>query len=132
MRLAYLSADSGVPVLGGARGSSVHVQETVRALRALGHEVRIFTPNPGADDESALREGIESLPLAGFAAVAARCLAQEPAIPGISGHWIKEVSALLYAEQIRHAALPAMTTFRPEAIYERYSLFASGGVELAG
>ena len=42
MRFAYLSCDFGVRAFGGA-GSSVHVRETVAALRRLGHEVDVFT-----------------------------------------------------------------------------------------
>jgi alpha-maltose-1-phosphate synthase len=42
MRIAYLSADRGVPVF-GTKGASVHVRELTRALASLGHEVVILT-----------------------------------------------------------------------------------------
>jgi glycosyltransferase involved in cell wall biosynthesis len=41
MRVAYVSADAGVPVF-GRKGCSVHVQEVVRALREEGAQVELF------------------------------------------------------------------------------------------
>jgi alpha-maltose-1-phosphate synthase len=46
MRIAYLSADRGVPVF-GTKGASVHVRELTRALASLGHEVVILTSRAG-------------------------------------------------------------------------------------
>jgi glycosyltransferase involved in cell wall biosynthesis len=46
MRIAYLSADRGVPVF-GTKGASVHVRELTRALHELGHEVLIITAREG-------------------------------------------------------------------------------------
>jgi len=50
MRLAYVCADRGVPIL-GHKGASVHVREITAALQAIGHEVtvvcrRLGTGNP--------------------------------------------------------------------------------------
>ncbi len=38
MRIAYICMDPGIPVF-GTKGASVHVQEVIREMRALGHEV---------------------------------------------------------------------------------------------
>jgi len=46
MRVAHLCADPGVPVH-GRKGSSVHVQEVVRALRNRGHEVALVAARVG-------------------------------------------------------------------------------------
>lgn len=46
MRIAYVSADPGVPVF-GHKGCSVHVQEIVRAWRARGDEVELFAASRG-------------------------------------------------------------------------------------
>lgn len=46
MRVVHLCADPGVPVF-GTKGSSVHVQEVVRAFRRLGHEVVIVAARTG-------------------------------------------------------------------------------------
>lgn len=45
-RLAYLSADPGVPVF-GSKGASVHVQEIVRAFRTRGVEARLYATRTG-------------------------------------------------------------------------------------
>lgn len=46
--LAYVCADPGVPVF-GTKGSSVHVQELLRAWRARGYDVRLYCVRTGDD-----------------------------------------------------------------------------------
>ena len=41
MKLAYLTADFGVPVL-GTKGASAHVRGLVRALQSLDHDVLVL------------------------------------------------------------------------------------------
>lgn len=43
MRIAYVSLDPGIAPY-GTKGASVHIQEMVRGLRALGNEVTLFSP----------------------------------------------------------------------------------------
>lgn len=43
MRIAYISLDPGIAP-DGTKGASVHIQEMVRAMRALGNEVTLFSP----------------------------------------------------------------------------------------
>lgn len=47
MRIAYLSGDRGIPVI-GTKGASIHIQALTSALARLGHSVTIFTPRRGA------------------------------------------------------------------------------------
>lgn len=47
-RLAYICADGGVPVF-GRKGSSVHVQEVIRALKRQGSEVVLFAVRLGGE-----------------------------------------------------------------------------------
>jgi glycosyltransferase involved in cell wall biosynthesis len=128
MRIAYLTSDLGVPVL-GSKGCSVHVREIVRAMRDLGHEVRIFTPDPGADDDAAAEAGVRPVRMTGLANRAARLLSKEDV--GVSKHMFRELRRLLYSEQLKSTLLPLLEEFRPQAIYERYTLFGYAGVELA-
>jgi glycosyltransferase involved in cell wall biosynthesis len=128
VRLAYLSCDPGVRIFGGS-GASVHVRETVRALRDLGHEVAGFAPDLGLAEEVAERDGFGRVALSGLAAEAGRLLAGEPAWP--SDHVVREWRRLLFAEYAQRALRPRLEAFGPDAIYERYSLFAYAGVELA-
>jgi glycosyltransferase involved in cell wall biosynthesis len=46
MRIAFVSADGGVPVF-GCKGCSVHVQAVIRELRRAGHEVELFAMRLG-------------------------------------------------------------------------------------
>lgn len=55
MRIVHLCADPGVPVF-GRKGASVHVQEVVRALRGLGHEVVIAAARIGGEPPEDLRD----------------------------------------------------------------------------
>ena len=48
MRVAYICADPGVPVF-GTKGSSVHVQEIVRAWRRAGAEVTVYCTRRGTE-----------------------------------------------------------------------------------
>jgi glycosyltransferase involved in cell wall biosynthesis len=48
MRVAYICADPGVPVF-GTKGSSVHVQEMVRAWRRAGADVTVYCVRAGND-----------------------------------------------------------------------------------
>ena len=127
MRLAYLTCDFGVHLF-GPKGASVHVRETTNALRLLGHDVRIFAPSvlvQGPDDATDVRH----IALDGFAAEAVDLLSHEGA--RLPEHLAKEWRALLYAERAQRVLEPELADFRPDAIYERYSLFAYAGVELS-
>ncbi|NQY90269.1 MAG: glycosyltransferase family 4 protein [Deltaproteobacteria bacterium] len=48
MRIAYVSADRGVPVV-GSQGSAVHVSSMVAALVERGQDLTVFTARPPAD-----------------------------------------------------------------------------------
>ena len=46
MRIAYICCDPGIPVF-GTKGASVHIQEVVRELRSIGHEVALYAVRSG-------------------------------------------------------------------------------------
>jgi glycosyltransferase involved in cell wall biosynthesis len=127
MRIAYLSCDFGVPVF-GTKGASVHVRETVAALRGLGHVVKPFLANLASPDGEA-RDDYTEMPLGGGAADVLALLAQEDAIGG--SHLLKEWRSLQFAEYAQKLLMPELQAFRPDFIYERYALFAYAGLELA-
>ena len=120
MRVAYVNADSGIPVF-GSKGASVHVREMVRALRRIGSETRLIATRRGdgePGDLAGVTELVEvdrSLPETG-----------EPA-----GREGKERAYLDAARRIearlieRHAERPF------DMIYERYSLWSAAGVRAA-
>jgi glycosyltransferase involved in cell wall biosynthesis len=111
MRIAYVCADRGVPIF-GRKGCSIHVQEMVRAFRASGAVVELFTPRgegvppPGLDD---LR--VHRLP---FVQEEVRAF--------------REKLALAANEDLR-GALEERGPF--DLVYERYSLWSFAGMETA-
>jgi glycosyltransferase involved in cell wall biosynthesis len=112
MRLLYLSADPGVPVL-GHKGASVHARELCAAFADAGAEVHIASPRiaPEGDVLTArarLHDIAAVLPKAHVAATlrdAVRAQAQE----------VTELA----------------TRLKADAIYERFSLFSTAGVRAA-
>ena len=111
MRLLYLSADPGVPVL-GHKGASVHVRELAKALARLGVEVAIASPRTEPAGDS-LDAPIALLPLPNVAPEAT------------------ELELCTALEGQRAAVLEHARAIGAEAIYERYSLFGDAGVEAA-
>ena len=50
MRIAYISADHGIPVLGG-KGASVHIQKLINGFSDLGHDVHLMAARLGTGTE---------------------------------------------------------------------------------
>jgi len=102
MRVAFVCADPGVPVF-GSKGSSVHAQEILRALRVRGDEVRVYCARAG-----------DSVPadLADVPVLEHRTRVQDPA---------ERERAI--AEAAVHLA-EAVVLDGCDLVYERYSLFS--------
>jgi len=111
MRIAYISADNGVPVF-GSKGCSIHAQEVIRAMLGRGAQVDLFTPRPGGQpprDLASVR--IHSLPYFPSGNPAAR-----------------EQKALAVNHDLRNE-LEAAGEF--DLVYERYSLWSFAGMKYA-
>jgi glycosyltransferase involved in cell wall biosynthesis len=111
MRIAYVCADLGVPVF-GRKGCSIHVQEVVRALKARGADVELFTLRP------------EGAPPPGLESVRTHALAALP-----KGDRAAREQAALAANPAARAVLEAAGPF--DLVYERYSLWSFAGMEHA-
>lgn len=126
MRIAYLCADFGIPIR-GHKGASVHVREMVAALAAQGHDVRVFSPNPGQGNDLAAKlndVGPDGLP--NTCSRLARAVAR-----GRYPRLDKEVRELAYNLTLYRRARAEFYVWRPDAIYERYSLLNVAGLALA-
>src|SRR5262245_56109179 len=109
MRIAYVCADPGVPVFGW-KGSSIHVQEVIRALVGQGCRVELFATRwDGTRSPQVPREA----PPTGLENVAVTAL---PPIHG-SDAAQRERSALAANAEIR-AILERRGPF--SLVYERY------------
>lgn len=113
MRLLYLSADPGVPVL-GRKGASIHVQELVRAFEAAGATVVVASSRiaPEGEELPASVELVEIDPV----------LPKEHSTSASLDRTIERQSAQILDMTRRRCV---------DAVYERYSLFSRGGVEAA-
>jgi glycosyltransferase involved in cell wall biosynthesis len=111
MKIAYLSADPGVPVF-GRKGCSLHVQEMLRALRGLGAHVSLFASRRGGEAPPDLVDvPLHLLPATSRDDPAAR------------------EQALLAANADLAEKLRATAPF--DLVYERYSLWSHAGLEAA-
>jgi glycosyltransferase involved in cell wall biosynthesis len=111
MRIAYVCADRGVPVF-GRKGCSIHVQEMIRAFRASGASVELFTPRA----ETAPSPGLDDVPVHRLPFVHHEVRAR------------REQMALAANNDLR-AALERHGPF--DLVYERYSLWSFAGMEMA-
>jgi glycosyltransferase involved in cell wall biosynthesis len=113
MRLLYVCADPGIPVL-GHKGASVHVRELVAALVAEGASVAIASPRirPEGDRLDAPADLVEVTPVVATQHRDAASL--RAAIDD-------------QARELEHLA----RRLRASAIYERYSLHSRAGAEAA-
>ncbi|MBO0985719.1 glycosyltransferase family 4 protein [Rathayibacter sp. SD072] len=102
MRVAFVCADPGVPVF-GSKGSSVHAQEILRALRSRGDDVRVYCARAG-----------DSVPadLADVPVLEHRTRVQDPAE--------RERAVAAAAVHLAEAVLLDGC----DLVYERYSLFS--------
>lgn len=91
-------------------GQNVHVEEIIRALRAMGHEVFVVAPSMHDDSEF-----------------------------GHEGGWVARLKAALpkaayellemaYSFHAYRRLAKAIKDFKPDAIYERYNLFLFAGI----
>ena len=110
-RIAYISADLGVPVF-GRKGCSIHVQEIVRTLNRRGARVELFSTNcDGTPPQGLEAVGIHPLrrPLKGERTV------REASSLALNRDWI--------------SAFEGGGPF--DFVYERYSLWSYSGMEYA-
>jgi glycosyltransferase involved in cell wall biosynthesis len=109
MRILYLTADPGVPPLGG-KGSSVHVRELVGALVSSGASVVVASPRTEASDEQ-----LSGATLIGISPVDPR---SQPTLASLRAAVERQ------STEIQRIARQCDV----EGIYERFSLFSEGGV----
>lgn len=125
MRIAYLSLDYGIPVLGG-KGGSVHIREMLEAFCSLGHSVHLFCSHLGHG--TSLED--QNLVVTEYAApLETSARAGEESFAPEHRFW-KERRYRRTAARIETlvAAHHAATPF--DFVYERYSLWSAAGARL--
>ena len=109
--IAYICADSGIPVYGN-KGASIHVQAITRAYLRAGHRVTLFASCYDGPTPPGL-EHIRTVPL--------------PAPP--KGSTLERAEAALAARAETQRLLAAHGPY--DLIYERYSLWSDAGMAYA-
>jgi glycosyltransferase involved in cell wall biosynthesis len=111
MRILYICLDRGIPI-GGSKGGAIHVSELIRAFEAEGNQTavagRFVLASPGSGPVFVLN-----------------------AVPPLlrrGGAWRRELGERLAGPGFRRAIRQVIASFKPELVYERYSLFRSEGL----
>lgn len=112
MRILYLSADPGVPVL-GHKGASIHLRELANALHECGATVAIASP----------RLSDEGGRLGGEARLAW--------IPPVLPKQLTEASVGRAMTEQTDAVVAVAQEVRADVVYERFSLFSVAGARAA-
>lgn len=133
MKILYVCADLGIPVL-GRHGAAVHVRSMIAALRRAGHSVVLAAPL------------LSKSPWEELAPVAARVLHLPPGADttsaivtlkafhqtvGANSPLPSELRRILYNRELGRQLKAHFNDDPPDFIYERASLFATAGVQLA-
>ncbi len=128
MRIAYVTADFGVPFL-GRKGASVHVRRLTGALADRGHEVLVFTPVRGEDAAEPPGCRVFEIPFSRELAGVYELLKQEQLCR--DNRLPKDLRNLLYSPWLENQAARLLEGLRPDLVYERYSLLGTAGLRLA-
>lgn len=117
MKIAYILADPGIGLF-GTKGASVHAQEMIRALRALGHHVTVYCLKRGDVAGDAASESVPqdlvNLPVFVLP------------VAGAKGAATREESLLRASSRL--AALAREDDY--DMVYERYALFSTAGAQI--
>ena len=127
MRIAYVCSDPGIS-LDGHKGAAVHVREMTRAMASLGHDVRVYTARDGDGGKVVGLSAIALLPDA--ADVELIELISRDAT--VTKELQSALRSVLSAASFRHGLRAALRSWRPDLVYERYSLFGTTGSTVAG
>lgn len=129
MKIAYLCADRGIPVLGN-KGASVHVREMISAFVRTGHTVSLFCTQLGDGNPAPPGECIE-LPIADDPdllefLIKELGLGTEPLEKPLR----RELQRLAHDRTLSLRILERLN-YRPDLLYERYSLMHRTGIDIA-
>lgn len=111
MKICYLCADPGIPLY-GRKGCSTHVRETCTALLRAGHEVKVICSNVEGDTGG---ERVEASPVA---APTSKKLGFD-------------FRHILLDRRMGAELERVIADWKPDALYERYSLYSRAGCKAA-
>ena len=110
MRVLYVCADPGIPLY-GRKGCSTHVRETCYVLRELGHEIKVLCSNIEGDKRDTPELDVEVVP------------------PLTSRKLGFDLRRALLDRRIWKRLQQVVAEWKPDVIYERYSLYSAAGTQ---
>lgn len=133
MRILYLCADLGIPVL-GRKGASVHMREMAAALGRAGHTVLVASPllnkSPWEEPAELWAQPLH-LPPAPATADAFYALKEFEAALDVEDSLPGELRRILYNQELVGRLRRRFENHAPDFVYERASLYSTAGVMLA-
>jgi len=133
MKILYLCPDLGIPVL-GRKGASVHVRELVSAFVRAGHKVvlaaQMLNKSPWEKPAEIDVPLLQIRPDPG-ATAAVLALKEFNELLGAGNSLPGELRRILYNKELETELKRRFENDPPDFIYERASLYATGGVSLA-
>lgn len=126
-RIAYLCADFGIPVFGN-KGASIHVREFTSALQAAGHDVRIVAARLGDGSPEGFTVPVQQIRFGPSQAGIVRTMRTDSMM---TEPMLKEVRSALFSIELVRSIQAELHRWQPDAIYERYSLMSTAGIDLA-
>jgi glycosyltransferase involved in cell wall biosynthesis len=132
MKILYLCADSGIDVA-GVKGASIHVRALVRAFVDLGHEVTVLCTTASCPKslESDLNARVLVSPRGAWIRFLRRALRWLNRLLGRPEGRNLDLVKLLHNFGFRKSVVRAVRQTKPDFIYERYSLWAVAGLQVA-
>lgn len=108
MKILYMYNDPGIPLF-GRKGCSTHARETCQALSACGHEVQVVCSNLQGDDQAPVDFKVHQVQ------------------PPTSRKLGFDLRHIWLDRNMRRRLKDLMRQWRPDALYERYSLYGRAG-----
>jgi glycosyltransferase involved in cell wall biosynthesis len=133
MKILYLCADVGIPVL-GRKGAAAHVRGLVGALSRAGHNVILAAPHLNKSPWTApakLDAQLAHIPPNPDTETGFYSLRQFNEMLGIENSLPSAVRRILYSQDLLTQLQRQFEEEAPDFIYERASLYATAGVSLA-
>jgi len=128
MKIGFLCSDIDIPLFGD-EGCSIHVRDFTDALVDLGHDVFIVCPSLGEGTSVAIKSRLYHLQPRGLDALGWSLVEEEAVIQ--NQHLERDLRSVAYNFWLQSEGTSIIEREKPDLLYERYSLFAWGGIELA-
>jgi glycosyltransferase involved in cell wall biosynthesis len=128
MKIGFLCSDIDIPLFGD-EGCSIHVRDFTDALVDLGHNVFIVCPSLGESTTVGIKSRLYHLQPRGLDALGWSSVEEEPIIQ--NQQLERDLRSVAYNFWLQSEGSSIMKREKPDLLYERYSLFGWGWIELA-